>query len=431
MKEKVLIISYFFPPCSLTAAQRAQGWANYLSENGYYPTIVTRRWDKAIGTSEDALVSSETEIIHEKNERYEVFYLPYKASLRDRLYMRFAGSKLQKLSRIFTFFALIAENFTLRAIPYRNIYQFSKKWLGENSDAKLTIISGLPFNQFYFGYKLHRNTQTKWIADYRDDWNTSDFVGTSGNGFFNKIVRKLNVRSEKKWVGSAECITSISPVYAEKISRFVNRPGYVLLNGFELEVPPSTIDPNKFVITYNGSLYATQPIEDVLAVIERLILLEKMPIFLEFPGVAFDPVQKNRILEAGKSILDRMHITDRIPRKEVLQLQANSDALLMLSHTNMKGIPSSKLYEYFPFEKPIVQYPNDFDIVESTLTDTGLGLCTSTQEELYVTIKQLVEQKLAGQKTTVAPNHEKIQSYSRRMQTKTLAELFAKIEKNG
>lgn len=426
--KKVLIISYFFPPCSLTAGQRAQGWANYLSEHGYYPTIITRRWDQDIKTPEDALLSSKDEIIHEKNDRYEVFYMPYKASLRDRLYTRFSGSNLQKLSRAFTFLSLIAENFTLRAIPYRNIYHQAKKWIGENRDVQTVVITGLPFNQFSFGYRLKKQLNIKWIADYRDDWNTSDFVGTSGDGFLNRIVKKLAVKSEKKWVGSAECITTISPYYAEKISTYVNRPGYVVLNGYELEVPSGNIDPKKFVLTYNGSLYATQPVEDILSVVRKLILEDKAPIELHFPGAAFDPIQKKRIEESAEGILKHITITDRIPKEDVLQLQANSDALLMISHSNMKGVPSSKLYEYLCFEKTIVHYPNDFDIVESTLNETRLGICSSSKEELYIAIKQLVDQKFDGLKGNLEANKSAIQSYSRRMQTKVLAKLLIKIE---
>ena len=427
--KKVLIISYFFPPCSLTAGQRAQGWANYLSEHGYYPTIITRRWDQEIKTPEDALTSSKDEVIHEKNDRYEVFYLPYKASLRDQLYTRFSGSPLQKLSRAFTFLSLVAENFSLRAIPSRNMYHKAKEWIAENEDVQSVVITGLPFNQFSFGHRLKKKTHINWIADYRDDWNTSDFVGTSGDGFLSRIVKKMAIRSEKKWIGSAECITSVSPYYVDKISNFVKRPGHVLLNGFELEVPKGTLKSDHFVITYNGSLYATQPIEDVLAVVERLITEDKVPILLQFPGAAFDPIQKKRIEDSGRAILDNISITDRIPKEEVLQLQANSDALLMISHSNMKGIPSSKLYEYLCFEKPIIQYPNDFDIVESTLKETNLGICSSTTDELYTSIKQLIDQKFEKTGVHLRPNKVAIQSYSRKMQTKLLADLLNKIEK--
>lgn len=428
--KKVLIISYFFPPCNLTAGQRAQGWANYLSAHGYYPTIITRRWDHDVKTPEDALVSSKTDLIHEKNDRYEVFYMPYKASLRDRLYTRFSGSGLQKISRVFTFLSLIAENFTLRAIPSRNMYHQAKKWISENDDVQTVLITGLPFNQFSFGYRLKKKTGINWIADYRDDWNTSEFIGTSGDGFLSRLVKKFAIRSEKKWVGSASCITSVSPHYVEKISSFVNRPGHVLLNGYELSVPMGKVANNRFVMTYNGSLYNTQPIEDILDVTRRLILEDGFPVYLQFPGAAFDPIQKKRIETASESIRDHIFISDRIPKRDVLQMQANSDALLMLSHANMKGIPSSKLYEYLCFEKPIIHYPNDFDIVEETLKETGLGYSSSSSEELYRSLKTLIQQKMENGSIELQSNQELIASYSREMQVKVLAELLKNLEEN-
>ena len=43
-KKKVLILSYFFPPCNLPASQRSYGWATQLHEYGYHPIIITRNW---------------------------------------------------------------------------------------------------------------------------------------------------------------------------------------------------------------------------------------------------------------------------------------------------------------------------------------------------------------------------------------------------
>ena len=56
--KKVIVLSYFFTPCNLTASQRALGWAKYLKEFGYYPIIITRNWDLPIGKPEDAGISS-------------------------------------------------------------------------------------------------------------------------------------------------------------------------------------------------------------------------------------------------------------------------------------------------------------------------------------------------------------------------------------
>ena len=60
---RAVVLSYFFPPCNLTASQRAYGWAKYLNRNGYYPIIITRSWDVAILKPEDALKKAGNKVV--------------------------------------------------------------------------------------------------------------------------------------------------------------------------------------------------------------------------------------------------------------------------------------------------------------------------------------------------------------------------------
>jgi len=421
--NKVLILSYFFPPCNLTAAQRIQGWANYLKAYDYEPIVITRNWDIQINQPEDVLKSTGTEVKHEKNDRYEAYYLPYKASFRDRLFTKYAGSPIQKISRIFTFTDLIFENFFVKSIPHANLYDFARKYLKEHPEVKNVIISGNPFNQFYFGYLLEKEFDIKWIADYRDDWNTTEIEGAKKG--VNSIIQKLQQRSEKKWVQSAQIITSVSPYYVQKIATFVDKPGETILNGFEVNdkhvVTPST---DQFVITYNGSLYPTQPIEPILDAIHKLIKEGFTEIELRFPGLAFNTEQFERVKKATQAFSNHVFITKRIPKKEVLAIQRKSDLLVMISHSNTKGIPSSKLYEYVGLQKPILLYPNDQDIIEETLLDTGLGIICTTETDIYDQLKSLIESKRNGNSTKTLAAPDKINFYSRKIQTKKLAGLL-------
>ncbi|MFM7666825.1 MAG: glycosyl transferase family 1, partial [Bacteroidota bacterium] len=59
--KKVLIISYFFPPCNLTASNRIAGWKKHLPEFGIYPIIVTRNWTGSELTAEERLMDSGSE----------------------------------------------------------------------------------------------------------------------------------------------------------------------------------------------------------------------------------------------------------------------------------------------------------------------------------------------------------------------------------
>lgn len=396
-----------------------------MHEYGYHPIIVTRNWDIKIEKPEDVLKSTGEKVVHEVNDFYEVYYLPYKASFRDRFFTRFEGSPLQKLSRIFTFFELIAENFTTRFQSDRMIYTFSKKLIKENQEIKKIIISGNPFNEFYFGFKLQKKFNIKWVADYRDDWNTTELdTGSSGAHSF---IKKLQQKSEKQWVGTASYITSVSPYYVDKISKYVNRPGKVILNGFDFEKPESSHkNRNEFIITYNGSLYSTQPVEVFLECIDRIIKNKEygIDIKIQFPGLAFDPIQKKRVEEAFPDLIENITITNRIPKGDVISLQMNSDLLLMLAHSNTKGIPSSKLYEYIGLQKPVLLYPSDNDILEETLKDTGTGLICNTPEELERTICDAIENKIKGVGILPKPDSKNILFYSRKNQAGSLAKLL-------
>lgn len=422
--KKILIISYFYPPCNLTAAQRIKGWTDSLHKHGYYPIVVTRNWNVKSNSPKDQLKSIGSATIHEKNDTHEVYYLPYKASLRDRLFNsnnRFA----HLLSKVFTVFNLISENYTIGSIPYKNMYHFSEQLLEEDKDIKGVIVSANPFNQFHFGYLLNKKTGIPWLADYRDDWTTSEI--NSQEGIINQFILKLQEKSEKKWVQSASLVTSISQHYCNKIEALVDVPTKVLLNGYSIDkalIDHVNANPKKFVITYNGSLYPTQDIETFAAAFLKCFdeYQDQIKIQINFPGLAFDPIQSNRVKNLFTAVKNNVLITPRLPREEVLQMQADSDLLLMLSHNGLKGIPSSKLYEYIGLKKRVLLFPTDHDIIAETLEDTGVGIIANDQESVYHELKTLIENKLNESMKHLELNEEKIRFYSREQQTGKLAE---------
>ena len=428
--KKIIIISYFFPPCSLTASQRINGWAKYLNEFGYYPTVITRNWGNNIASPEDVLKSAGDSIVYNKEETYEVYYLPYKASFRDRIFINNSNNTtIQRLSKFLTFRDLIFENFFNKFIPFNNIYRFAQSLLESNSEYKGVVISGNPFIQFKFGYQLSKSKSIKWIADYRDDWTTTE-LESQKKGLW-KYIFNLQKIHEKKWLKTSECITSISPYYTKKISNFVEKPGHVILNGYDgvENLNNIKVDPQEFNITYNGSLYPTQPIEIILREIKKVIdnVCVTIPVKINFPGLAFDKSQRKRVEKEMIGYENYIEITDRIPKDEVIEKQLKSDLLLMITHEGIKGIPSSKMYEYIGLKKQILLFPNDYDIVEETLNDVGLGVVCNSSEEISSNILQMIFDKQNQINKSINYNEERVVFYSRKKQTGELAKLLDKI----
>ena len=337
MKE-VLIISYFYPPCTLTAAQRPAGWVKYLPQFGYKPIVITRNWDVILRKPEDQLRDAGGQLLIEKTEKHEVHFLPYKASLRDRLFNS-KKSILKKCSKIFTFINGIGENFSNQFIPFGDFYDYAESLIQKHTFTSI-IITGNPFIQFRFGYLLSNKYHIPWIADYRDDWTTSEIIQPKGK--FESIIHRLQQKSEQKWVGTASMITSVSPVYTDRISQFVKVPGETILNGFDELLPKIELEDSKsFVIVYNGTLYDTQDLEGFVRVIIRCIELfhNKINIQIHFPGVCYDPKQESRLKSLIQGYESFFLLTPRIPKEDVIKLQQQADLLLMLTHREKKGIP--------------------------------------------------------------------------------------------
>lgn len=422
----ILIISYFYPPCSLTAAQRPAGWVKHLHSFGYRPIVLTRNWDVKIQTPKDQLVNAGSKIKVDTHVHYEVHYLPYKATIRDRLYNS-SFSFIRKCSKFFTLRDQIGENFSNYFIPFANLYDYAVTIIPQK-EIHAIIITANPFIQFRFGYLLHKRFNIPWIADYRDDWTTTELV--TQRNVLERFVFRLHTYYEQKWVATSAMITSVSPYYVKKISHFVSIPGEAIYNGFEdFTSIQTTASVNKFVITYNGTLYPSQDIEGLIRVVNMLIseFFSRIDVVVQFPGVAFDPIQAARIRGLVTGFEKHYLITDRISKQEVLRLQADSDVLLMLPHRGLKGIPSSKLYEYLSLRKPILCYPSDEDIIASVLTETKLGLITTDERQLKHVLTKCIVNKINGSPLISGIDEKAIYLYRVHAQVEKLSRCLSNV----
>lgn len=423
--EKVLIIAYFYPPCNLTAAARPAAWAKYLPEFGFKPLVITRNWQHPINSPMDVSRPAGDKVITEEAGEATVIYMPYEGSLKDRLFARYGDSKYRIVRKALSFFELVMQNFSLSAIPFASIYYKAEELIKADPSIKRVVITANPFVAFFFGYKLKKRfPQIQWIADYRDDWSTSEL--TKEKGFLQNFIAHLEASSERKWVGTASLLTTISPYYRDKISRFTGIPGKVLLNGFteaDMEKVLPAEKQDEFVITYNGTLYPSQNIEVFLAGFKLAAdkFKGRLNFRLNFPGLAFDRSQSERVktFMAGYEAL--LNITERVPRQKVFDIQNASHAFLMVAHAGLKGIPSSKLYEYLCFRKPVIVCPDDKDIIHETLEDTGLGVFCNTPEEVEQKLTELADDYIANGKIRMTGTQDRIMSYSRRNQAQVLA----------
>ena len=422
MKKKIILISYYFAPCSLTAAQRTNFWADNLNKFDIYPIIITRNWDTQINTPIDVLDIKDNSYKSIVSDNKQVIHLPYRLNLRDKLSKSKQRNKFFiLLQKILTLKDLLSINFSNNIHPLIDFLAETEKIVkSEKIDG--ILISGAPFELFKIGYIINKKYGVKWIADYRDDWNTNEVL------IYNQIQKVLNLfnkYSEKKWIKTSSAITSISKHYSEKISIFNNKIGYTIENGFYEYIDNHSIKSDKFIILYNGTLYKSQKIEEFMAAFINFSS-NKDNVQLKFIGAGFDNEQRVRLEKYMPKLKDKLLITNRVSKKEIINEQRNASILLMFSHTNCKGITSSKLYEYFSFGKYIMSTPKDNDIIDQKLKEYDLGYTFDLEQEMEIFLNEKYNEFIKNELKYIEfpKKNEFIKSQHRFNQTEKLAEIL-------
>ena len=420
--QKVLIISYFAPPCHLTGANRVESWMKHFPDNDIYPILVTRNWD-GIEVGEGASLKNSSSITrHVVKDNSEYYYLPYRSTMRDRAFMRSKNSFFFKyLSKLLTFFGLFLQNISIRFIPYQNLHEQARLILKEQADIKTVVISGNPFEQFFFGYLLKKEfNNIAWFADYRDDWTTNPLYS---DNLSNRIFKNYNQYFEKKWVSTASAVLTVSELYCNRLAKLHGRECNLLRNGYNdelLEVTPKK-KGLKFQITYSGTIYPRQDFSSVISVIDK-IATKKQDLQFEFTflgSLGFISSEQRKVLEQKTSANFNINITERIPWKESIAFAKSSDVLLIGSYGNLKGVIPSKIFEYASMGVPVVCYPSDDDVIHDILKKSNTSLLCHTEEECHSAFKTIVEGKFDFQ-----PNKKEIIKFSSKHQVSILAQIL-------
>lgn len=420
--RKILIISYFFPPCILTASNRVNGWAKHLSQFGYYPIVVTRNWDVQGSQEKQRLQQSGNSLEIKYFDGYEVHYLPYRPSLRD-----FCLNKNWKLfSRVLTLVELIFRNFSVQVIPYKNLYFYAKKILKKDNNIRYILISGNPFEQFFFGYKLKKIfPKLSWIAEYRDEWTTrNEYANSRGK---NVLIKLLESKSELRWLQKADLLFTTCSYFAKRISDKLNKTVEVIGHGMTEELTPSRNAHQSsriFKIVYGGTLYSNQPIEAFLQCWESFAQ-NKNDVELLLLGSNADKDAKKRL---EPYISDNISATERVAKIESDRIHSEASLLLLLPYNGMQGWPSSKLYHYMVYKKPIVLFPSDNDIMEKTLIETGLGILPTNDTEMLYTLEEYYKKWKNKQLEPVEGKN--LNKFTQVYKTQILSEHLYKLEFN-
>ena len=209
----------------------------------------------------------------------------------------------------------------------------------------------------------------------------------------------------------------------------IEKKGKIILNGYSDGLKKISINKasNSLKIVYAGTLYPNQPIEKFISVVSKINTTHSNFIQLQFIGCEMIEGQKERLLNIKKTHKGNFEIIDRIPKAELNNFLANADFFYLTNFEDVKGWYPVKLFEYACYQKPIILYPSDEDIIDNfiELTNSGFSFFKDNDVESFLiqSIQQIKKNRLPKTKINI----NELKKFSRKYQTKKLAELIKEI----
>jgi len=423
--DKILIITYYWPPSGGAGVQRWLKFTKYLRETGIEPIILTVDPRMASYAQRDESLEQEVPPgIKVFRTRTFEFYTIYKliSGKKEIPYGGFANtgrtSLLQKLSRA------IRGNFFLpdpRRGWNRYAFQMATELISRYAIGTV-ITTSPPHSTQLIGLKLKKKTGVRWIADLRDPWTDIYYYHDLHHLAW---AAKADRRMELSVLGGADHLITVSQdlkrLFAQKFPAGELSGISVIPNGYDEADFQQQVDatPGKFVITYTGTISEAYDMGGFLHALELAGEDRRKKLLLRFVGKIPETVIERIRLKLPDLELDLAGYVDH--RQSVRYLLQSSMQLLIIPRVeNNKGIVTGKFFEYMASGKPVLAIGPHGGDLEELIAETNCGRLFDYDE--HGLMLAWLNDRIAGE--AVLPDAAKIGAYSRRSLTFRLAGLL-------
>jgi glycosyltransferase involved in cell wall biosynthesis len=404
--KKVLIITYYWPPGSGAGVQRWLKFVKYLPQYGWEPVVLTVDPNCAAYPVTDQSLEKDilpgTRIIRTKATNYFTIFRKNKTELPSAGFA--LGDEKSFKGMVLRF---IRGNFFIPD-PRRgwNRYAFKKACeIITNEGVGHVISTSPPHSTQLIGLKLKRRFPgIKWIADLRDPWTDiyyyKKFYHTLPAAVADRYFERAVLISADKIITVGE---SLKGSFASKTEGIRDKIT-VITNGFDEDdfAGFKPVKPDRFTITYTGTLSELYPIDGFL---KSICSLQKKAIEIDFRIIGLLPESiKNKIRSFLKD--GSYEILDYVTHEKAISQMINSSMLLLIipEHTSSKMILTGKLFEYIAAGKRIICLgPPDGDAAkilksnnygETFLHNDNIGIEKYISESIHHSLDNIIGNEL-------------------------------------
>ncbi len=445
---RVLLVHFQFPPSGDVGAQITAKFAKYLPDFGWEPYVLTakeryytctdpttvqdiRRWD---------LVRRTGMIPH---PRYG--YLALKAFLRrwrddDGSSQGLPSSRTSRSGLRRTMISLLTVPDDLTGwIPQAVIGGLH---LIKKNRIDRLFSSGPPWTNHLVAYILRRVTSLPWAACFEDPWGIG--LPTLAADESSAMSIHIRRRLERAVVTSAEGIICLNDFHRNVMTanfpdlpagKFVTIPnGYDPDDFRDADATRTTPPPDRFVLTYTGSIYYNRTPRHLFLAVRRLIdrgVACPKSLLIQFIGrCALAEGQSVRKMVEDHGLTDVIRLSPMIAQGEAIRAMQGSHLLLVLAHDWVLQIPA-KVYQYARAGRPILALAPE-GATADFVRRSGAGVVVDPfdVEQIAAALEQYLYRFRTGQSVGCAdPNF--LARFDRRRLTAALSDLLQSLGSPG
>jgi len=423
--EKILIISYYWPPAGGSGVQRWMYFSKYLLKFNFKPIILSVNPLYASYPSIDESLEKQVHNI----ELHKTFSLEalkfYRLFYSDR---RIPQSVIPKKTFFDKIIAFIRLNFFVpdARIGWNPFAIRKALKIIKNQNIKYIITTGPPHSTHLIGLKIKKLTEVKWLADFRDPWQEIFYLK---DYFRFNLIKNLDLRLEKKVLRSSDgIITTVGDKYHSILKNkiLVKQKFFSIYNGYdkqEFDKVEST-RPNYFNIVFTGVLSENNNYNIFLKAIQRLDPLKNhQKIKFNLAGHI-----DNHIIDFFSKFID-IQSAGYLPHNQAIKLMKSSHLLVNFNYqgTDTPDMISGKLLEYLATGSPILNISHIDSESESliSLSEDSVTFSENDLDQLVNYISKSYNTWLKGEFKEKIPNN--ISEFSRLNLTRSLANIIRDI----
>ena len=423
--NKIVIITYYWPPAGGPGVQRWLKFVKYLPDFGFQPIVYIPENPSYPIIDENLLSEVSNETIILRNKIVE----PYQwASFLSKNKTKKISSGIIPNKKKQTFLdqllLSIRGNIFIpdaRVLWVKPSVKYLEKYISENGITTI-ITSGPPHSLHLIGLELKQKLNVKWVADFRDPWTT---IGYHKAFKLLEFAANKHKQLENKVLNNADLILVTSPSTRAEFKKITSKPIEVITNGYDVEKIGNQIVDKKFSLAHIGSFLSERNPRILWESISELI--RENPLFASHFQLKLIGAISQEVLDSIALFQLQNYVNNLgyVSHDEAIVHQKKSQVLLLIeiNSEDTKSIIPGKLFEYLVSERPIIGVgPKGCDFAEIIIdTNTGVFVDYSEKEKLKNYIANYFSLFLEG---SLKSNGVGLQKYSRKNLTEKLANLL-------